>query len=104
VNEPLTGPIAAGSLIVGYVVASETGVRPLGGAVLVAAGGWCARAWQRRVGLGTAALLLGIYTAWIRRIPPLAKRIGAWPAVFTAAGVSGAASWVLADRHQGSAA
>lgn len=103
-NEPPTGPIAAGSLIVGYVVARETGVRPLGGAVLVAAGGWCARAWQRGVGPGTAALLLGIYAAGFAGSHPLAKRIGAWPAVFTAAGVSGAASWVLADRHQAPAA
>ena len=31
-----TAPVAAGSLIVGYVVARESGVRPLGGAVLAA--------------------------------------------------------------------
>ncbi|MFE5023611.1 hypothetical protein ACFRAO_09925 [Streptomyces sp. NPDC056656] len=29
----------------------------------------------------------------------LAKKLGAWPAVFTAAGGVAAASWALADRH-----
>ena len=38
-----TAAVAAGSLIGGYVVARETGVRPLGGVVLVAGGAWCTR-------------------------------------------------------------
>jgi hypothetical protein len=93
-----TAPIAAGSLVVGYVVARETGVRPLGGAVLATAGAWCTRTWARRAGPGTATALLGIYTAGFAGSHPLAKRIGAWPAVLTVAAVSGAASWALADR------
>ena len=93
-----TAPIAAGSLVVGYVVARETGVRPLGGGVLAAAGAWCTRTWLRRAGPGTAAGLLGIYAAGFAGSHPLAKRIGAWPAVLTVAAVSGAASWALADR------
>lgn len=93
-----TAPVAAGSLLVGYVVARATGVRPLGGAVLAAAGGWCTRAWARRAGPGTATALLSIYTAGFAGSHPLAKRIGAWPAVLTVAAVNGAASWALADR------
>jgi hypothetical protein len=93
-----TAPVAAGSLVAGYLVARETGVRPLGGVVLAAAGAWCHRAWSRRAGSGTAAALLGIYGAGFAGSHPLAKRIGAWPAVLTVAAISGAASWVLADR------
>jgi hypothetical protein len=97
-SAPPTAPVAAGSLVLGYVVARESGVRPLGGAVLAAAGGWCARAWVRGAGPGTAAALLGVYVAGFAGSHPLAKRIGAWPAVLTAAAASGAASWALADR------
>ena len=98
-----TAPIAAGSLIVGYLVARESGVRPLGGAVLVTAGGWCARSWACRTGPVTAAALLGIYTAGFVVSHPLAKRTGAWPAVLTVAALSGASAWVLADRETAAA-
>jgi len=96
--ESPTAPVAAGSLVAGYVVARETGVRPLGGVVLLVAGGWCARAWTRRAGPATATALVVVYVAAFAGAHPLAKRIGAWPSVFTSAAVSGAASWVLADR------
>ena len=98
-----TAPIVAGSLIVGYLVARESGVRPLGGAVLVTAAGWCARSWARRTGPVTAAVLLGIYTAGFVGSHRLAKRIGAWPAVLTVAALSGASAWVLADRETAAA-
>jgi hypothetical protein len=93
-----TAPVAAGSLVVGYLVARETGVRPLGGAVLAAAGTWCTRTWARRTGPGTATVLLGIYIGGFAGSHPLAKRIGAWPAVLTVSAISGTASWALADR------
>ena len=96
-----TAPVAAGSLLVGYVVARESGVRPLGGAVLAAAGAWCARAWSRRAGPATATALLGIYAAGFVGSHPLAKRVGAWPAVLGAAATAGAASWLLVDREHG---
>jgi hypothetical protein len=96
---PPTAPVAAGSLVLGYVVARRSGVRPLGGVVLAAGGVWCARAWDRRGGPGTAAVLLGIYVAGFAGSHPLAKRVGAWPAVLCSAAVSGAASWVLSDRR-----
>ncbi len=35
-----TAPVVAGSLVAGYLVARETGIRPLGGAVLAAGGVW----------------------------------------------------------------
>jgi hypothetical protein len=93
-----TAPVAAASLVAGYLVARESGVRPLGGGVLAAAGGWCAREWTRRRGPRRASALLGVYTAAFAASHPLAKRIGPWPAVFAGAAISGAAAWALCDR------
>ncbi|HST39592.1 MAG TPA: hypothetical protein VLK58_08790 [Conexibacter sp.] len=94
-----TAPVAAGSLVGGYLVARETGVRPLGGVVLGVAGAWCTREWARRAGAPAAAALLATYLAGFGASHPLSKRIGAWPSVLTVAAVSGAASWALADRR-----
>jgi hypothetical protein len=93
-----TAPVAAGSLVAGYLVASKSGVRPLGGGVLAAAGGWCTREWTRRSGATRAGALLGVYAAAFAGSHPLARRIGAWPAVFAAAAASGAAAWAFSDR------
>lgn len=94
-----TAPVAAGSLVGGYLVARETGVRPLGGVVLAAAGAWCTREWVRSAGAPVAGALLATYLGGFGASHPLAKRIGAWPSVLTVAAVSGAASWALADRR-----
>src|SRR3954451_19820728 len=93
-----TAPIVAGSLIGGYLVARETKVRPLGGAVLAAGGIAAGRQWLRTAGPAGTAVLAGIYLGGFGASHPLAKKIGAWPAVFTAAGASAAASWALSDR------
>jgi hypothetical protein len=94
-----TAPVAAGSLVGGYLVARETGVRPLGGAVLSVAGAWMTREWARRAGKPAAGALLATYLAGFGASHPLAKRIGPWPSVLAVAGVSAAASWALADRR-----
>ena len=100
VSEVATAPIAAGSLVAGYLVARETGVRPLGGGVLVAAGLWCTKAWSRRGGPRTATALLGVYGAAFAGSHPLAKRIGAWPAVLSCSAAAGGAAWALSDRRR----
>jgi hypothetical protein len=92
-----TWPIAAGSLLVGFGVAQATGVRPLGGIVLVAAAGWCAQRWWHAAGPARAAALLGVYCAAFAGSHVIADSVGAWPAVLLAAGVSALAAWVLAD-------
>lgn len=98
-----TAPVVAASLIGGYVVARETKIRPLGGAVLAAGGAVAGRQWARRVGpVGTAALS-AVYLGSFGASHPLAKKIGAWPAVLSAAGVSAAASWIVSDRRSPSA-
>ncbi|MGD0198165.1 MAG: hypothetical protein ABSC56_09710 [Solirubrobacteraceae bacterium] len=95
-----SAPIAAGSLVGGYLVARETGVRPLGGVVLAAGGAYLARRWRRERGSATAGVLLATYLAGFAGSHPLAKRIGAWPAVLTVAAGSAAASHALADRRR----
>lgn len=94
-----TAPVVAASLVGGYLVARETKIRPLGGVVLAAGGALAGREWARRVGpVGTAALS-AVYLGSFGASHPLAKKIGAWPAVLSAAGVSAAAAWVVADRR-----
>lgn len=93
-----TAPIAGGSLVAGYLTARVTGVRPLGGGVLAAAGAYLANRWRSQAGAGVAAGLLATYLGGFGVSHPLAKRIGAWPSVLTVAAVSAAASYALADR------
>lgn len=93
-----TAPIVAGSLVGGYLVARETHIRPLGGAVLAVGGAVAMRAWLRKAGPLPAGVLLTVYLGGFGASHPLAKKIGAWPSVLTVAGASAAASWALSDR------
>jgi len=94
-----TAPVAAAGLLGGYLVARETEIRPLGGAVLALAGMAAARQWYRTGGPVVTAVLTTVYLGGFGASHPLAKKIGAWPAVGTAASVSAATSWVLSDRR-----
>jgi hypothetical protein len=94
-----TAPIAAGSLVGGYLVARESGVRPLGGIVLIGGGVYLSRRWASEAGPPLAAVLLATYLEGFGLSHPLAKRIGAWPSVLSVAAVSAGASHVLADRR-----
>ena len=88
-----TSAVAAGSLVAGFGVAQATGIRALGGVVLLAGGAWCFAQWQRELGTPTAAALGTTYLAAFVGSHLLAKPIGAWPAVLTVAAVTGAASY-----------
>ncbi|WP_411102130.1 hypothetical protein [Streptomyces sp. cmx-4-9] len=90
--------LATAGLLGGYAVARWTGKRPLGGAVLGAAGIAAGREWHRRSGLPAAAGLGALYLAGFAGAHPLARKIGAWPAVCGAAGVVAATSWAVAER------
>ncbi|MEV5982239.1 hypothetical protein [Streptomyces sp. NPDC052114] len=96
-----TAPIAAAGLIGGYATARFTKKRPLGGAVLAVAGAAAGQQWRKAAGGKTAAALGGVYVAAFAGSHPLAKKVGAWPAVFGVAGAVAAASYVLVDRRQG---
>ncbi|MFJ3765383.1 hypothetical protein ACIPQJ_21095 [Streptomyces sp. NPDC090082] len=87
--------VAAAGLVGGYAVARWTKKRPLGGAVLAVAGGVAAREWQRAGGAKAAVGLTAGYVAAFAGSHPLAKKIGAWPAVFSVAGGMAAASWAV---------
>ncbi|RSS70297.1 hypothetical protein [Streptomyces sp. WAC06614] len=93
-----TAAVAAAGLVGGYAVARWTRKRPLGGVVLAAAGAAAGREWHRRAGAPATAALSALYVAGFAGAHPLAKKIGAWPAVFTAAGVVAATTWAVADR------
>ncbi|WJZ02412.1 hypothetical protein [Corynebacterium freiburgense] len=98
-SEVQTSAVVATGLIGGWLTARETGVRPIGGVILGAAGIWAARSWYAKGGL---PLALGLTTAYVSAFGlshPLAKKIGAWPAVLTVtAGVAGAA-YALSDTY-----
>ncbi|MDI3386922.1 hypothetical protein QIS99_12020 [Streptomyces sp. B-S-A8] len=95
---PLATPTAATGLLAGYATARWTKKRPLGGAVLAVAGAVAARQWQQQAGGKVAAALTGAYVAGFGAAHPLAKKVGAWPAVGIAAGGVALASWVVVDR------
>ncbi|AZI57030.1 hypothetical protein EH165_01440 [Nakamurella antarctica] len=81
-------------LVGGYAVATTTKKRELGGAVLAGAGAIAGKRWKDALG-GPASFALGlIYTGSFGASHPLAKKIGAWPAVLSAAGMTAAASLV----------
>ncbi|MFD4563267.1 hypothetical protein ACFWOX_02320 [Streptomyces sp. NPDC058467] len=91
--------VAAGGLIGGYGVARWTKKRQLGGVVLAAAGAAAAQQWKQQAGGKAAGALIAAYVAAFAGSHPLAKKVGAWPAVFGVAGAVALASWAVADRH-----
>lgn len=95
-----TAPLAATGLVGGYLVARETGNRPLGGAVLGALGVTNGLLWSKRDGAATTAALSAIYLGGFGGSHALAKKIGAWPSVATVAAVSAASAYVLSDRKR----
>lgn len=90
--------LTTAGLIGGYSVARATGNRPLGGAVLAACGAAAFETWRRRSGLGTAVALTGLYVGAFGLSHPLAKKIGAWPAVLTATAGAAATAYLVSDR------
>ncbi|WP_371548904.1 hypothetical protein OG266_27675 [Streptomyces sp. NBC_00554] len=91
--------VAASGLIGGYGVARWTKKRQLGGVVLAAAGATAAQQWQQQAGGKAAGALTVAYVAAFAGSHPLAKKVGAWPAVFGVAGAVALASWVVSDRR-----
>lgn len=79
----LPSALAGSGLIGGFAAARATKNRPLGGAVLAAAGTGAFLLWKSNAGTPTAAALSALYLAAFGASHPLAKKIGAWPAVNT---------------------
>ena len=90
--------VAGGSLVVGLRVAEVTGVRAVGGGVLLVAIVCCWLLWHRRRGVQVAVGLTAVYVAAFALSHVIAGAIGAIPSVLLVATVVALASYVLADR------
>ncbi|CAB0559881.1 hypothetical protein CIP107534_01059 [Corynebacterium diphtheriae] len=95
-----TAPVVATGLIGGWLTARETGIRPLGGVVLAAAGIWAGRSWWARGGAARTALLTTSYLAAFGVSHPLAKKIGAWPSVVSVTVATAAAAYLINDAAE----
>jgi hypothetical protein len=93
-----TSPFVVAGLVGGFATGRLTGRRELAGAVLAGAGAWNAYRWQQSRGPGVMGSLLGGYLAAFGVSHPLAKKIGAWPAVLTVTAAAAALTYALADR------
>ncbi len=87
--------VAALSFLLGFGVADVTGVRPLGGAVLLAGGAWCAVRARPIAGTPRTVVLIVLAFAAFVASHPLGDEIGSWPAVFTMAALVAALAALL---------
>lgn len=95
---PTAAAAAALSLVAGFAVAQATGIRALGGVVLVVAVALCERVWRELAGTRTAVALVGVYLGAFVLSHLLALVIGAWPSVVVVAVVVGVVSWRATSR------
>ena len=93
-----TAPVVALGLLGGYLTARETMIRPLGGAVLAAAGAYAGRTWLAKRGAATTVGLSAAYLLGFGLSHPLAKKIGAWPSALAVTAATAGASYLLVDR------
>jgi len=93
-----TWPVAGGSLVVGFLVAELSGVRALGGVVLLAALVWCWLAWARRRSVQVAVGLTAVYVAAFVVSHVIAGAVGAWVSVALVAAVVALVVFAVADR------
>lgn len=97
-DEVNTAAVVSFGLVGGYLIARESGIRPLGGLVLAGAGLLAGRTWLNK-GPATTAALSALYLAGFGASHPLAKKVGAWPAVLAVTAVNAAANHALVDRR-----
>ncbi|MEV4902073.1 hypothetical protein AB0K08_12105 [Citricoccus sp. NPDC055426] len=95
-----TAPVVVLGLVGGFLTGRETGNRPLAGVLLAAAGVYAGRTWAAKGGAATTVALSAVYLGGFGASHPLAKKIGAWPAVLSVTAASALASWALVDRKQ----
>lgn len=90
--------LAVGGLTGGFATARATRNRPLGGAVLAAAGTGAFLVWRKDAGTVTAIALTVAYLAAFGGSHPLAKNMGPWTAVNTVSTGVGLASLIFGGR------
>ncbi len=94
-----TAPLLAAGLVGGFALAQRTGVRPLGGAVMLGANVASVRQWHAVDGVPLAIGLSAAYWAAMGVSHPLAKKVGTWPSVLGVTTAAAGAAWLLADRR-----
>lgn len=95
-----TAPLLAGGLVGGFALAQRTGVRPLGGAAMLAANVVAARQWYAVGGAPLTAGLSAAYWTAMGVSHPLARKVGVWPSVLGVTAAAAGAAWALADRRR----
>jgi hypothetical protein len=85
--------------VLGFAVADVTGVRPLGGLVLLAGVVWCVPRWWRSTDAAIAIGLAVAYVAAFVASHAFADVVGAYPSVLLLGAALGAGAWALADAH-----
>ena len=99
--------IAAATFLAGFGAAELTGVRAVGGVVLLLGGVWCVRLALRLATVGPTVALIATALALFVLSHPLGRAIGAWPAVLVSAalvaGAAGAITHVWPKTGSGTA-
>lgn len=94
-----TAVLAAVTLVGAFALAQGTGVRALGGLVLVVGVVWCAWRSLPAAGVGRVAAVVALGAVCFVAAHVLAPHLGAWPSVALVAVVLGAGTWGLVDRR-----
>ncbi len=90
---------AAATLVVGFAVAQGTGVRALGGAVLLAGVVWCGWRALPTAGIPRVGAVVALGAGCFVASHVLAPHLGAWPSVAVAAAALAAGTALLVDRR-----
>ena len=93
------GLLTSAGLIGGFAVARASQHRHWGGAVAAGAGLGAMEVCRRETGAGRALVLGATYATALTLSHPLAKKIGAWPSVFTVTAATAVAAAVLSRRR-----
>ena len=96
-----TSLLVALGLVLGFGLADATGLRWLGGLVMLAANLLAVPAWLAVGGVRLAVGLTVVFWTCMVVSHPLAHLVGTWPSVLAVAVVAAGAAWLLADRHRG---
>ena len=91
--------LAALALVAGFGAAEATGVRAVGGVVLLVLALAAAEVLRRAAGTGRAVALLVVVLLAFVGSHVLARAVGAWPAVLLAAAAVAAAAAALSPRE-----
>ena len=95
--------LAAATLMVGFAVASISGNRALGGAVLIIGGLACAWTWWRIAGPLRALIAVGIAAFAFVVSHPLGAVITSWGAVLLVSAITAVAAYYITPPPRSSA-